>query len=74
MNTIQFQTVYSTRSTLLAVALQNTLETGGIQVVLAPSVNGAYLDVNVPAEQAYDAQNLLAPEPARGEMLFAFAR
>jgi hypothetical protein len=65
MNT---QKITSVNGELQALSLQNTLEKAGIPVLLVPSPEVAYLDVQVPAEYLYDARNLLFPEYRSGEI------
>jgi hypothetical protein len=70
----EYQKVTSVNGELQATLMQTTLEQAGIPVALFTSRSGAALDVLVPVEFVYDAQNLLAPERRSGEIFFVPAR
>ncbi|MBE0698746.1 MAG: DUF2007 domain-containing protein [Anaerolineaceae bacterium] len=64
------QKVTSVNGMLQAMIVQNALEKAGIPVTIANAKGEAYLDVLVPNEWVYDAQNLLSPERRCGEIYF----
>ncbi len=66
--------VTSANGTAQAISLQIALESAGIPVTIAASRDESYLDVLVPAEYVYDAQNLLSPERRSGEIYFVPTR
>jgi hypothetical protein len=70
MNAQIYQKITSVNGELQAAAVQQELEQAGIPVVTAMSHNGTYLDVLVPVQYLFDAQNLLNPERRCGEIYF----
>lgn len=70
MNGQSYQKITSVNGALQAAAVQQELEQAGIPVVTTVSHNGTYLDVLVPVECLFDAQNLLNPERRCGEIYF----
>ena len=67
MSTNKNQKVFSVNGRLQAIWVESILEQAGVPVSFGVSKSGAYLDVFVPSENAYDANNILFPErPAKG--------
>ena len=67
MNTNNNQKVFSVNGRLQAIWVESILVQAGVPVSFGASNSGAYLDVFVPSENAYDANNILHPErPAKG--------
>jgi hypothetical protein len=62
--------VISVNGMLQALTVQDALEKAGIPVTIANAKGEAYLDVLVPSEWVYDAQNLLSPERRSGEIYY----
>jgi hypothetical protein len=70
MNTPGYKKIISVNGTLQAAALYQELEMAGIPVITTSSINDSYLDVLVPVQCLFDAQNLLNPERRSGEIFF----
>jgi hypothetical protein len=62
MNTTNNQKVYSVNGRLQAIWVESILLQAGVPVSFVVSKSGDYLDVIVPAENVYDANNILHPE------------
>jgi hypothetical protein len=68
MNPGNFEIVYSVQGRLQAALIESMLKKAGVPAVLASSRNGAYLDICVEREYAFDARNLLNPAIGAGEI------
>jgi len=67
MNTSNNQKVFSVNGRLQAIWVESILVQAGVPVSLGVSKSSDYLDVFVPSENAYDANNILHPEcPVKG--------
>jgi hypothetical protein len=68
MNTKSFVKVYSTNGRLQAALIETSLNLAGIPAILVNSKNGSYMDICVPTEHAFDAQNILNPDASYREI------
>jgi len=67
MNASNNQKVFSVNGRLQAILIESILEKAGVPVSFGASKSGAYLDIFVPSENAYDANKILHPElPVKG--------
>ena len=73
MNTNNNQKVFSVNGRLQAIWVESILVQAGVPVNFGVSKSGAYLDVFVPSENVYDANNILFPERPVNENRSAFA-
>ena len=73
MNTNNNQKVFSVNERLQAIWVESILVQAGVPVSFGVSKSGAYLDVFVPYENVYDANNILHPERPGKETRSAFA-
>ena len=72
MNTNNIQKVFSVNGRLQAIWVESILVQAGVPVSFHASKTGAYLDVFVPVEKAFDANNILYPEHPAKEICCAF--
>ncbi len=59
MSPNRYQKVISVSSRLQAAILQSTFEAAGIPVNVTRDHNGGYMNIWIPAEHAFDADNIL---------------
>jgi hypothetical protein len=68
MNTKSYVKVYSTNGRLQAALIETSLNLAGIPAILVNSKNGSYMDICVPTEHSFDAQNILNPDASYREI------